>query len=237
VSKWRSVGAVAGLLSLGAVSAVAGSSLTLLAGFWLGVALCALLLAGRVGPVLVIAYLSALSVTFVVTRPDAPLSSASIALPSVAALVAVALAGGSMTGPPTVRRWATGMLALGLLVAAFSGPVGGAGRMYVFFTQWLGMAPAVAETLVFYVRKGMHIGFYAVLAGVALGFARLFDPRRAVIFALAWALTHATFDEVHQTMSAGRTGASWDVGLDMVGAAVGLVLGVRIVRKRERTAC
>lgn len=236
MSRWNSVGAVAGLLSLGASSAVAGHSLTLLAGFWLGVAILALLLAGRVGPVLVIAYLSALSVAFVITLPDAPLSGPAIALPSATALVAVAAAAASLTGPQSARRWAFAVLALGLLVATFSGPAGGAGRMYVFFTHWLGIEPALAETLVFYVRKGMHVGFYALLAGAAFGFARLFAARRAAAFALAWALVHATFDETRQAMSAGRTGAGWDVALDMVGAAVGLALAVVIARKRDGAA-
>ncbi len=147
---WRNaVGTVAGLLALGAVSAVVGASLTLVAGFWLGVAICALLLGGRVGPVLVLAYLSALSVAFAVTLPDALISGAANVLPSVAALASLGSAGATMTGPPSARRWALGMLALGLLVATFSGPAGGAGRMYAFLTQWLAVSPEVAETLVF----------------------------------------------------------------------------------------
>lgn len=233
---WRSAGAVAGLLCLGAVSAVAGPSLTLLTGFWLGVALCALLLAGKVGVTPLLAYLSALSVVFAGTSPDVSVRLSSLVVPFVFASVSLVAAGMSLKSPPPAKRWSFGVLALGLLVAGFSGPAGGAGRMYVFLTEWLGVAPAAAESIVFYARKGMHLGLYALLAGVAFGFARLFVPRRAAVFALAWALVHATFDETRQAMSVGRTGAVWDVLLDMVGAVLALVLAAGVASKRERAA-
>lgn len=81
------------------------------------------------------------------------------------------------------------------------------------------------------VRKGGHISEYAVLAVLcwrALSFGamrdgRLWSSRRAAL-AFAIAVCYAAADEVHQAHVSSRLGSPWDVLIDAIGAAVGLIL-------------
>jgi VanZ family protein len=69
-------------------------------------------------------------------------------------------------------------------------------------------------------RKGAHMTEYAILAVLLV--------RATGSYAWAFALTvaYAASDEVHQVFVRGRQGSPFDVGIDAVGALIGLaVLG------------
>lgn len=116
---------------------------------------------------------------------------------------------------------------LAWLIGAFSGNLGSAGRMFTFFTQTLGINPTTAESLVFVVRKSVHIGCYGVLAALIFQLMPKDKPARWLGAALA-AMTFAGFDERRQTQVPGRTGTAWDLLWDMLGVvlALGLVIGI-----------
>jgi VanZ family protein len=111
--------------------------------------------------------------------------------------------------------------------------------------RWLApdVSPETLDLTVFAVRKAAHVTEYAILAlltWVALHGSRRrsdFSPQSAS-WALALLLTaaYAVSDEIHQGFVAGRTGAAADVFLDVVGAAVGLLLVEQWRRWRQRTS-
>jgi VanZ family protein len=76
-------------------------------------------------------------------------------------------------------------------------------------------------------RKLAHMTEYAILA------ALLARATGSIAWAFALAVAYAGTDELHQTFVRGRHGAPLDVGIDAVGAAVGLVVWRRWrVRRR-----
>lgn len=80
------------------------------------------------------------------------------------------------------------------------------------------------------VRKGGHIAEYAVLAVLcwrALSYGAMRDrpswsSRRAAL-AFAIAVCYAVTDEIHQAHVSSRLGNPWDVLIDAMGAAAGLI--------------
>jgi VanZ family protein len=78
-------------------------------------------------------------------------------------------------------------------------------------------------------RKLAHLGAYAVLALLAsMTFTQ--EPtvsRRARLAALAFAIAYACTDEYHQSFVPGRTAALHDVGIDTIGASIGLFTQAR----------
>jgi VanZ family protein len=79
-------------------------------------------------------------------------------------------------------------------------------------------------------RKLAHLTEYAILGALLCRAVR--RPAMAVAIATLYAVT----DEVHQTFVAGRHGAPLDVGIDAVGAIVGVLVWHRLVRRGERAA-
>ena len=79
-------------------------------------------------------------------------------------------------------------------------------------------------------RKLAHMSEYAILA-LLLRRATASDPA-----ALALAVTYAATDEVHQLFVRGRHGSPVDVGIDAVGALIGLYAVRRWSTERSRTA-
>ena len=67
-------------------------------------------------------------------------------------------------------------------------------------------------------RKGAHMTEYAILAML------LVRATRSYGWALALTVAYATSDEFHQTFVRGRHGSPIDVGIDTVGALIGLAL-------------
>jgi VanZ family protein len=78
-------------------------------------------------------------------------------------------------------------------------------------------------------RKGAHMTEYAILAVL------LFRALGSELAALAVAVAYAMTDELHQTFVPGRHGSPVDVAVDGVGAALGLIVLVRL-RRRPRAA-
>jgi VanZ family protein len=86
-----------------------------------------------------------------------------------------------------------------------------------------------AHTYDFLLRKGAHIGEYAVLT-VLLWWAlqRYTSSRRqAWLLAVLAAVLYSVSDEWHQTLVAGRYGSFRDVGIDALGIAASYALAHR----------
>ena len=75
--------------------------------------------------------------------------------------------------------------------------------------------------LKFLVVKGVHLGAYAVLAGL-LGWLEIPSRYRwLLVFFLAG---HATATEFFQQFIEGRTGMIQDIGIDLIGAGIGCAI-------------
>lgn len=109
--------------------------------------------------------------------------------------------------------------------------------------QWL-LPDASADTIYrlhVAIRKGAHLGVYAVLALLALRAGRVghgWAPGRAAAASLACVAYVASLDELHQTFASERTGSIRDVGLDLTGgaAALGIALLALGLRRALRGA-
>ena len=75
-------------------------------------------------------------------------------------------------------------------------------------------------------RKGAHVTEYAILGALLARATR--SPALAVLLAVLYAVT----DEVHQTFVEDRVGAPVDVALDTIGALIGVLLWIRVERRR-----
>ena len=118
------------------------------------------------------------------------------------------------------RNWAPA-LAWALVILALSGE-GGSSRNTEELILWL--FPGLGADAVFYInyslRKGAHVTGYAILGLLnfrALGW-RLAGP------AIGLAGVVAIVDEVHQATSSLRTAALADIGFDLCGAALAVVM-------------
>jgi VanZ family protein len=83
------------------------------------------------------------------------------------------------------------------------------------------------------IRKTAHPSEYGILALLSLYGVRHMAPRptpHALALALLPAALVASADELRQSLSAVRTGAAFDVGLDLTGAA--LALGLALLAER-----
>jgi VanZ family protein len=82
------------------------------------------------------------------------------------------------------------------------------------------------------IKKGGHLTGYALLAvallhGLAGGKA---GPRRQALLAVVLAALYAVTDEVHQRFTPGRSSSIADVGIDTLGAVIGLLVWARFRR-------
>lgn len=90
-----------------------------------------------------------------------------------------------------------------------------------------GSNQATDPSFLFYAsRKGAHVFEYFVLA---ILFLRSFEvhkmtDREKVMSAIIFPLTYAVSDEVHQLFVLGRTGKLTDVGFDLFGIALAIVI-------------
>ncbi len=84
----------------------------------------------------------------------------------------------------------------------------------------------------FVTRKSAHFGEYAILC---LLYFRAFrkstklSRAKAGIFSFILTLAYAYTDEYHQTFVPGRTGRSFDIGVDSLGAFAGLIFSWKLV--------
>lgn len=85
------------------------------------------------------------------------------------------------------------------------------------------------DTVRWVVRKGIHVGEYAVLGGLFY-YALACTARRVylspVLLALLLTVSVAGLDEWRQTFIPGRSGRLFDVGIDAAGAGIGQLLAV-----------
>jgi VanZ family protein len=120
-------------------------------------------------------------------------------------------------------------------------------RFIVPFLRWL--KPDIsAETLAsihFVVRKGTHVGEYAILALLLLRAATLmtnFNRSIPMLYlsVLGVSLIVAATDEFHQTFVTSRGASAQDIMIDSSGAVLGLVIASIIRRSRSisrKNAC
>jgi VanZ family protein len=99
-----------------------------------------------------------------------------------------------------------------------------------------GAAPETLALVHDLVRKLAHPVEYAVLAWLTAracaqpGRGALETAARSLALCVAW----AALDELHQTTTAGRTGAVSDVAIDSIGAAIGLGFREVVLRRLDR---
>lgn len=87
--------------------------------------------------------------------------------------------------------------------------------------------------------KLLHMGAYAVLAGLAVGAlarARLASLARAAAVAAVLATAYGATDEWHQVYVPGRDADPWDWAADAVGASAGAAAMTLILRRKDPRA-
>jgi VanZ family protein len=87
--------------------------------------------------------------------------------------------------------------------------------------------------------KLLHLGAYAVLAGLltgALARSRLGAAGRAAAVAVLLASAYGATDEWHQAHVPGRDADPWDWAADTLGALAGSAAGTVILRRRDQRA-
>lgn len=112
-------------------------------------------------------------------------------------------------------------------------------RFITPFLRWLKpdiSLPAIAQVH-FYVRKAAHITEYAILASLVFralpGISHRF--RQRALGAFIFAVLFACADEFHQSFVPSRTSSVGDVGIDSIGAIVGLgICGIIYFAHRRR---
>lgn len=99
------------------------------------------------------------------------------------------------------------------------------------------------STVTFAVRKTAHMTEYAVLGALycltlcQLGKVRDIHVRgggRKGLVAWALAVAYASMDEIHQLFVDGRSGMASDVVIDSIGAAVGILLVLAVLKRQEK---
>lgn len=104
------------------------------------------------------------------------------------------------------------------------------------FLRWF--APDISDATIgsvqLVVRKCGHLTEYAILAVLLYRALRQSGLRTDRIFVGAFliAALYAALDEFHQSFVASRTASPWDVAIDWLGAAIGLVCCVFFRRRR-----
>jgi VanZ family protein len=90
------------------------------------------------------------------------------------------------------------------------------------FFRWFSpdMSDATISSIQLVVRKCGHLAEYAILAVLLCRAWRRSAPWSAFVIATLY----ATLDEFHQSFVTARTGSPWDVVIDCLGAALGLLL-------------
>jgi VanZ family protein len=88
-------------------------------------------------------------------------------------------------------------------------------------------------------RKGAHVFEFFVLAVllwrvVGLWTHSIFDR---IVWTLVWSLWVATSDETHQLFVVGREGKITDIGIDMIGAILGVWIATFFTRKEKKRIC
>jgi VanZ family protein len=102
------------------------------------------------------------------------------------------------------------------------------------FLRWFapGITDATIAFIQLFVRKCAHLTEYAILSALLLRALRQhLLAARSIAFVLA--VLYAVLDEFHQSFVPSRTGSPWDVVTDIAGAILGLMIYVRMTRRRS----
>ena len=123
-----------------------------------------------------------------------------------------------------------------ILVLAWAPVIAWAALIFVFSAQPnLRFLPD--EGIDFVVRKAGHMGVFGILALLAWRALRTTTHLRLPwVLALVLTLLYAISDEIHQGGVAGRNMSGVDVGIDMTGALIAVVIVVAVRRLRFRGA-
>jgi VanZ family protein len=145
---------------------------------------------------------------------------------------------------PHARYWLPVVLWMALIFVASGDSLSAPriARILGPLLHWLfpGLSEEAIGLIVFAVRKAAHAMEYAVLGWLwwrALRRPVKRDPRpwdwRPARWALLLSTAYAATDELHQSFTASRTASGWDVLLDALGAAAGLLFLWRFGRWTE----
>ena len=114
-------------------------------------------------------------------------------------------------------------------------------RFIVPILLWLkpGMAPETTWIILVMMRKCAHVTEYAILAlllGRALRSGTALRVKMSMLFGtvLLGCAVFAASDEFHQSFVKSRTPSVRDVLLDIVGALIGLLIGMSFAHRRPR---
>jgi len=135
------------------------------------------------------------------------------------------------------RAWLA-VAACASMILVFSGDqfsAANTSRILEPILRWLfpGLAPETMAALHFAVRKTAHLTEYGLLGLLAFRALRLslaISPVRAALLGLGLVLAVSATDEFRQSFIASRTGTLRDVGIDLVGGALGVCLLVLVHR-------
>jgi VanZ family protein len=87
----------------------------------------------------------------------------------------------------------------------------------------------------FLLRKVAHVTEFAVLTFMVSYAGRFsFSRRSTVTLAVVWAAIYAGLDEWHQSWVMGRHGSLVDVGIDVVGIVVAIIIWLAITKTTAR---
>lgn len=108
-----------------------------------------------------------------------------------------------------------------------------------FFSSMPGANSGSGMTLRFLLeRKGAHVFEYLVLSLLAFNAFRLAYPKERsgfrVSLAIALSLLYAFSDETHQLFVPGREGKLTDVGIDLIGIVIGMVVAHALAGRKNR---
>jgi VanZ family protein len=117
-------------------------------------------------------------------------------------------------------------------------------RFLLPFLRWLkpDISPETFTQIHFLVRKLGHVGEYAILALLlwrAVHNSPALHMKLSVLFGvvLLGCAVFAASDEFHQSFVKSRTSSIRDVLLDIVGAVIGLLIGISFAHRHPKKTC
>ena len=136
-------------------------------------------------------------------------------------------------------RWLPLVLWMAVVFAGSTDQMSGArtSRFLVPMLRWL--KPDISNEALarwqFTIRKATHVfeyGILGILAGRAFGGSKAQGALTAVLWALPFCVAFAALDEFHQAFVPSRQSSLRDIGLDVLGASLGVALIYWIGRQR-----
>lgn len=100
----------------------------------------------------------------------------------------------------------------------------------IFYTGYENMPDekkiALAESIDRPIRKGAHMTEYAILGALCLGifYDRSKNPLKTSLYGIFVSVAYAASDEIHQSFVPGRASLITDVGIDTIGALIGICI-------------